>query len=405
MLSIYDLTVEQKTTPLGLDEKQPAFSWKLKSERQDVLQKSYRLTVSDETGTVWDSGEVQSEQSTFVCYAGAALKACTEYVWTVEVSDGVETARAESRFETGLLDGRAFEGYADWITHPLPAEEASSPVFTKIFCVEKEVKRARLYATALGLYEAELNGQKLDDTFFAPGWTNYKKRLQYQTYPVALTHGVNELCFTLGRGWYCGKLGFDPQPNNYGDRTALLAMLCVEYADGSTDVIGTSETWQVSTGMIRFSEIYDGETQDTTAKEQPLGMAIRYEHGFDSLIGQENEPVRCLMRMNAQQSFVTPKGELVYDFGQNLTGWTEVQISGKPGQILTLHHAESLDENGNFYTGNLSFAKATDTYTLNGEKQTLRPHFTFHGFRYLWVEGVEEGQEAVFTACHLSTDL
>ena len=405
MLSLYDLTVEQKTAPLGLDEKCPAFSWKLKSERQGVLQKSYRLTVSDENGIVWDSGEIQSEQSAFVLYGGPALKAYTEYVWTVDISDGTETAKAESRFETGLLDGASFEGYAAWITHPLPAEEAASPIFTKIFCVEKEVRRARLYATALGLYEAELNGEKLDDTYFAPGWTNYHKRLQYQTYPVTLTHGVNELRFTLGRGWYCGKLGFDPQPNHYGDRTALLAMLCVEYTDGSSDVIGTNETWQVSTGAIRFSEIYDGEKQDTAVREQPLGMAVRYEHGFDTLIGQENEPVRCLLRMDAEKSFVTPKGELVYDFGQNLTGWVEVQISGKPGQILTLHHAESLDENGNFYTGNLSFAKATDTYTLNGEAQILRPHFTFHGFRYLWVEGLEAGQEAVFTACHLSTDL
>ena len=405
MLDIYDLTVEQKTAPLGLDEKQPAFSWKLQSDRQGVMQKSYRLTVSDESGLVWDSGVVESGQSTFVLYAGPALKARTAYTWTAEVSDGSETAKGDSSFETGLLDGSAFEGYAEWITHPLAAGEAASPVFTRIFCVEKEVRRARLYATALGVYEAEVNGEKVDDTYFAPGWTNYHKRLQYQTYPVTLHHGVNELRFTLGRGWYCGKLGFDPQPDNYGDRVALLAMLCVDYTDGSSEVIGTGKTWQVSTGIIRSSEIYDGETQDTTAAESPLGMAVRYEHGFDTLTGQENEPVRCLMRLDAQKSLVTPKGELVYDFGQNLTGWVEVQIRGRRGQVLTLHHAESLDENGNFYTGNLSFAKATDTYTLNGEAQVLRLHFTFHGFRYLWVEGLEEEQEAVFTACHLSTDL
>ena len=405
MLSIYDLTVEQKTAPLGLDEKQPAFSWKLKSEGQGVLQKSYRITVSDENGTVWDSGEEQSEQSTFVCYAGAALKARTEYVWTVEVSDGTETARAESRFETGLLDGRAFEGDAGWITHPLPASEPAGPVFTRVFCVEKEVRRARLYATALGLYEAELNGVPLADTYFAPGWTNYHKRLQYQTYPVDLTPGFNELRFTLGRGWYCGKLGFDPQPDNYGDRVALLAMLRIDYEDGSSEVIGTDETWQVFTGAIQSSELYDGESQDTTAAWRPLGMAVRYEYGFGTLTAQENEPVRCLMRLEPEKAFITPRGECVYDFGQNLTGWVEVTITGKNAQTLTLHHAESLDENGNFYTGNLGVAKACDTYVLNGEEQTLHPHFTFHGFRYLWVEGLEEGQEAVFTACHLSTDL
>ena len=135
MLSLYDLTVEQKTAPVGLDELHPAFSWKLKSDRQNVCQQKYQLTVRDGEKTVWDSGEVQSEQSAFVLYGGPTLKARTEYVWIVEISDGTETAKSESRFETGLLDGASFEGYAAWITHPLPAEEAASPVFTKIFCV------------------------------------------------------------------------------------------------------------------------------------------------------------------------------------------------------------------------------------------------------------------------------
>ena len=165
MLTLYDLTVEQKNSPLGLDEKRPAFSWKLRSDRQSIYQKNYRLALMTGENTVWDSSLVDGGQSAFVVYGGPALKACTEYVWKLEVSDGTETARAESHFETGLLDGRAFDGYAEWITHPLPAEEASSPIFTKIFCVEKEVKRARLYATALGLYEAELNGNKLDVLF------------------------------------------------------------------------------------------------------------------------------------------------------------------------------------------------------------------------------------------------
>lgn len=405
MLKLYDLTIESMTEPLGIDEAQPRFGWKLESDHNDTLQTAYRLTVSN-GAVLWDSGRVESAQSIFVDYAGPALAPRTAYTWEVTVWDNHgETAAASAKFETGLLSGAAFDGEAMWITHPLPAEDPASPVFTKIFCVEREVRRARLYASALGLYEVELNGQKLGDTYFAPGWTNYHRRLQYQTYPVELTSGVNELRFTHGKGWYCGALGFNPTPNNYGDRTALLAMLCIDYADGGHEVIGTGETWQVSAGAIRFSEIYDGETQDWTAEERPLGMARRYDYGFDTLIAQENEPVRCLMRLDALKSFVTPRGELVYDFGQNLTGWVEVQISGHRGQKITLHHAESLDENGNFYTGNLSFAKATDSYVLHGERQTLRPHFTFHGFRYLWVEGLEEGQEAVFTACHLSTDL
>ena len=147
MLSLYDLTVDLKTKPVGLDEKCPSFSWKLKSDRQGIRQGSYRLIVTDGEISVFDSGVTASEENVFVPYEGDALKPCTVYSWKVEVSDGTETASAESFFETGLLDGHAFEGYAEWITHPLPTEETLSPVFAKIFCVEKEVKRARLYAT------------------------------------------------------------------------------------------------------------------------------------------------------------------------------------------------------------------------------------------------------------------
>lgn len=409
MLSLYDLTVEQRTEPLGIDEMYPAFSWKLKSDQNNVFQKTYRLCVKDGEKTVWDSGTANSEQSTFVVYGGPVLKERTRYTWSVTVSDGNETAEAESFFETGLQSGRSFEGCAEWITHGMSHEETASPVFTKTFCVAKDVERARLYATALGVYEAECNKERITDgkgeDYFAPGWTNYHKRLQYQTYPVTLVQGVNELRFTLGKGWYCGKLGFNPQPDNYGDTTALLAMLVIEYTDGSEEIVGTNETWTVSKGTIMFSEIYDGEKQDTSAKETQLGNAQRYQYSYEILTAQENEPVRCLKRLDPVKSFVTPAKELVYDFGQNLTGWVEIEIEGKKGQTLSLDHAESLDENGNFYNENLSFAKANDTYVFNGTKQILRPHFTYHGFRYIRVKGLEENQEVKFTACHLSSDL
>lgn len=409
MLSLYDLTIEQKTAPVGIDEARPAFSWKLRSDKSNVIQQSYRIRVSDEKTEIWDSGKVCGSQSAHVVYGGPALRARTEYRWTVTVHDGEDEASAASAFETGLLDGTAFEESAGWITHTLPSEETASPIFCKAFCVCKKIARARLYATALGVYEVELNRETVGDgkgeTYFAPGWTNYKKRLQYQTYPLTLANGINELRITLGNGWYKGKLGFNPTPNLYGDRTALLAMVCIDYADGSHEIIGTDETWTVCTGFIRFSEIYDGERQDSLQAGCDLGNAVRFEYGYDTLVGQENEPVRCITRLDVREKIVTPKSELVYDFGQNLTGWVEVRIRGRAGQLLTLHHAESLDENGNFYTDNLSFAKAADSYVLNGEAQTLRPHFTFHGFRYIRVEGLEDGQEVTFTACHLSTDL
>ena len=259
MLKVYDLTIEQKTEPLGLDELQPRFSWKLESGHQNVFQTAYRLIVSNGE-EMWDTGRVESGQSTLIEYLGAVFAPRTEYRWEVTVWDNCgESAAASSRFETGLLNGSAFQDHAAWITHPFPKEETASPVFIRSFHADKEVRRARLYATALGLYEAELNGETLGDgkgeVFFAPGWTNYHKRLQYQTYPLEVKEGANELRITLGRGWYCGALGFNPTPDNYGDRTALLAMLAIDYADGTSEVIGTDESWTVTTGAVRFSEV------------------------------------------------------------------------------------------------------------------------------------------------------
>ena len=406
MLKLYDLTIEYKHEPLGLDEVQPRFGWKLDSDCTGTLQTAYRLLLTRGGETVWDSGKVESSQSILVEYLGPNLEPRTEYTWNVTVWDNHgESAAAESHFETGLLRGDAFEGKARWITHTLGKESPVSPVLYKDFTVSGQVAKARLYATALGMYEAEINGEKADDTYFAPGWTNYRKRLQYQTYAVTLREGENRLALTLANGWYKGTLGFMPQPNNYGDTTAALAALCITYADGHEEWIGTDESWLSTTGAIRFSEIYDGETQDFTAQPAAPQHALPFDYGFDTIIGQENEPVRCLQRLPVVKEFTTPKGEKVYDFGQNLTGWVEVEIYGEPEQKLTLRHAESLDENGNFYTENLSWAKATDTYTLRGGKQTLHPHFTWHGFRYLCVEGLKYGQNVHFTACHLSTDL
>ena len=406
MLKLYDLTIEYKHEPLGLDEVQPRFGWKLESDSHDTLQTAYRLQLLCDGESVWDSGRVESAQSILIEYLGPNLTPRTEYDWTVTVWDNHgETAEGTSRFETGLLNGSAFEGKAHWITHTLGKESPVSPVLYKDFTVSGQVAKARLYATALGMYEAEINGEKADDTYFAPGWTNYHKRLQYQTCAVTLHSGKNRVALTLANGWYKGKLGFMPQPNNYGDTTAALAALCITYADGHEEWIGTDESWLSTTGAIRFSEIYDGETQDFTAESAAPQPAKLFDYGFDTIIGQENEPVRCLQRLPVVKEFTTPKGEKVYDFGQNLTGWVEVEIYGEPGQKLTLLHAESLDENGNFYTENLSWAKATDTYTLRGGKQTLHPHFTWHDFRYICVEGLKYGQNVQFTACHLSTDL
>ena len=171
------------------------------------------------------------------------------------------------------------------------------------------VKKARLYATALGMYEAQVNGEPVDDTYFHPGWTNYRKRLQYQTYAVTLHSGKNRVALTLANGWYKGTLGFMPEPNHYGDTTAALAALCITYADGREEWIGTDESWLCTTGAVQFSEIYDGETQDFTADPAAPQPARLFNYGFDTIVGQENEPVRCLQRLPVVKEFTAPNGE------------------------------------------------------------------------------------------------
>ena len=182
MLKLYDLTIEYKHEPLGLDEVQPRFSWKLESDKQDTVQAAYRLALNCGGKTVWDSERVESEQSILNEYLGPNLTPRTGYTWTVTVWDNHgETAEAASRFETGLLSGSAFEGKAQWITHTLDKTSPVSPVLYKDFVVTGTVKKARLYATALGMYEAQVNGEPVDDTYFHPGWTNYRKRTAAKT--------------------------------------------------------------------------------------------------------------------------------------------------------------------------------------------------------------------------------
>ena len=414
MLKLYDLTTEYKREPLGLDEAQPRFGWKLDSDQQDTVQASYRLRIVQGGDVVWDSGTVASTQSVLNEYLGPNLTPRTEYDWTVTVWDNHgETAEGTSRFETGLLNGSAFEGKAQWITHAPDKASPVSPVLYKDFVVQGNVKKARLYATALGVYEAEINGEPVDDTYFHPGWTNYRKRLQYQTCAVTLHSGKNRVALTLANGWYKGKLGFMPQPNHYGDTTAALAALCITYEDGHEEWLGTDGSWLYTTGAAQAAEIYDGETQDFTADPAAPQPARLFDYGFDTLVGQENEPVRCLQRVPVVKEFTAPNGDHLFDFGQNLTGWVEVEIYGDKGQKLTLRPAEALDENGNFTQENFQdrarhkeggTAQMLELVCKEG-KNHFKPQFTIMGFRYAKVETDPDLTDAKFTAHAVYSDM
>lgn len=399
MFKISEITVNGSITPIGIDES-PVFCWKLQSDKNDTFQKSFSLTVFD--GKEEWRLEKQSNESINVYYDGE-LVPCALYTVKLTVTDNYgRTAELVSYFETGLLGN--FTG--EWITDGRLGNEAGCPIFKRSFSLKKKVKKARLYSSALGVYFAELNGKRIGNIHMAPGWTNYNKRIEYQTYDVTdVLKEENELYFTVGKGWYRGVVGYFHAVNFYGDKAGLIAELHIEYTDGTKDVIKTDNNWTWNTGAVRDSEIYDGEYVDFTFVPKEDKQVSILNHSKNILVSQECPSAKMLEEVSAKQLIVTPEGDKVIDFGQNLTGFVKAKIKGKRGQKVTIRHAEVLDENGNFYTVNLRAAKATDTIICSGGTDDFAPEFTFHGFRYIAVDGLENINLGDFTAVVCYSDL
>ena len=278
------------------------------------------------------------------------------------------------------------------------AENANTFVLEQKFTV-RSAKKVTLFATALGVYFAEVNGVRVGDGYLAPGWTSYNKTLQVQEYDITplVKEGENILSLTVNEGWYCGALTWERKRDTYGKQPAVCADLI---ADGKR-ILSTDESWSARESFIRESGIYDGETQDYTAERKPLApVAVAFDK--KALVPQMCELVRTTGRIPVKEVIRTPKGELVYDFGQNLAGVVEVKTPVGFDGTLTLRHAEIL-VGGNFYTENLRSAKATDMFTCKGA-HTLSAEFTFHGFRYMKLEGADLPVENI-TALVRHTDM
>lgn len=405
MLVITELTCEYRKNPLGLDVQAPCISWQLTSNQQNTMQSRYRVQVAQSNkfeDILWDTGEIYSSQSVHIAYGGPPLLPRTRYYYRVRVSDnhGEESDWSTPAFwETGMM--AADQWQARWITSPFEEEtelETSPLMRTGFFC-EKEVASARIYVTALGFYTLYLNGKRVGDDYFAPGWTSYAKRLQYQTYDVTamLLYGENALGAILGNGWYAGYIAWERGKGFYGDRRALLLQMYIRYADGSEDVIVSGENWKCATSAILMAEIYHGETYD--ARREKNGWdhpgyvdgdwtpAAVYDHPKDILVAQECTLPQIINELPVIDMFCTPAGETVLDFGQNMVGFVRFSVEGKRGDVVSFRHAEVLDKAGNFYTANLKGAKQTIRYILKGEGvESYQPHFTFQGFRYICID-------------------
>jgi alpha-L-rhamnosidase len=406
---VVKMVCEYHTNPIGIDAANPRLSWQIFSDEDNIKQTAFEIRVanslqnlSKKEGLLWNSGKTESEQSVNVSYNGSILKSMERAYWQVRIWDNKNKVSEWSEpayWEMGILEPQT------WKSSFIGLKQGNETgklrpcqYFRKEFSFTKKVKSARLYITSLGLYQVFINGQKVSSDLFTPGWTSYNKRLQYQTYDVSsMLKDKTSIGAILGDGWYRGSIGWG-QNNYYGDRLALLLQLKIDYVDGTSDMVTTGQGWKVTTGPILTSEIYHGETYDAQLEmpgwNQPgfddskWNEAVIIDHGKDMLISSVSNPVKAIKEIKPVKLFKTPKGETVFDMGQNMVGWVRLKVKGNKGDQIILKFAEVLDKAGNFYTENLRVAKSTDTYILRGGgDEVFEPHFTFHGFRFVKMDG------------------
>jgi alpha-L-rhamnosidase len=416
------LRCEYEVDPLGLDTPQPRLSWWLNDDARGARQSAYQVVVkggpAGEPGdTLWDSGRVQSDHSIQVPYGGPALRSRQRCQWQVRTWNGTGEASGWSEpasWEMGLLQRADWHG--QWIAAPIVGGPYSIPAaayLRKEFTVARRVVQARLYVTALGLYEFEVNGQKVGTNQLAPGRTEYTKRVPYHTYDVTslVGSGANGCGAILGDGWYCGHLHSDPR-QTYGDRPKLLAQLELQFADGTTQIVATDPTWLAGEGPIRSSDLLMGEDYDARLEipgwsapgftpKSAWVPAVPFDEPAVQVVAHRAPPIRKTHEVKPVAPPVASanKRRHIFDFGQNMVGHVRLRVrNAAPGQVIDLRHVEMLDKDGKPYVLSLRTARAIDHYTTRGSgggEETFEPRFTFHGFRYVEVRDYPGGNPTV----------
>ncbi len=449
-MTVSRLRCEYKTDPLGIDEASPRLSWVLESNQRGQTQTAYRILVSSSRdhldlnqGDLWDTGKVASDATIQIPYQGKSLKSGRQCFWKVMVwdRDGKPSNWSAPVFwSMGLLSESDWS--AQWIGLDLPWQKVSrrlyqaltflptltgsqgkiylpTPYLRKTFQLDKPVQRATVYVTALGLYELHMNGRRVGSDYFTPGWTDYNKRVLYQTYDVTsllVPENTNVIGAILSDGWYAGNVAGRGQ-RFYGSKLRLRLQMEIEYVDGTTQRVVSDASWLASHGPIREADIQAGETYDAR-----LEMPGWSDAGFDDknwkpvAVGSEPTgrvlaypgiPVRKMMEMRPVSLNEPKPGVFVYDLGQNFAGWARLKVSGKAGDKVVMRFAERLNPDGTIYTANLRTARVTDTYILKGNGEEIwEPRFTYHGFQYVEVAGFpgKPGLDAI-TGVALYNDL
>ncbi len=454
------LRCEYRVNPLGIDASCPRLSWIVETDERSWKQSGYRIQVAsspellrDGTADLWDSGRVTSDQTVNISYAGRALASRDQCYWQVRAWDenGEPTAFSEmAHWSMGLL--KPTDWQAEYISYrdDTPVFQDRDQLFLpaarqyrKTFRAARKVRRATWYATALGIYELSINGQRVGDALFAPGWTDYHQRAYFNTYDVTplLVEGENALGAYVADGWYSGYLGFGLLTQigteqigrySYGKTPSWMGQLEVEYDDGAREVVCTDRSWKVSgEGPIREADFLMGESYDArrefpgwnqpgfddrewqpairatenghpqanfyefrnpasggapSIESRPIDLGFRRPPRLEAFPGV---PVRPMEEMQPVSISSPQDGVYIFNLGQNFAGIVRLRVKGPKGTRIRLRYGEMLHPDGRLMTENLRKARAIDEYVLRGDPagETFTPRFTFHGFQYVEVTG------------------
>ncbi|MBR5085229.1 MAG: family 78 glycoside hydrolase catalytic domain, partial [Prevotella sp.] len=431
-VTVWNLRTENLENPLGIDTATPRLSWMSQSDKNNTIQTSYHIIVASSEekaqryeGDLWDSGEVQSTEQLWIPYAGKTLKSNQRAWWRVRINTNKgRSAWSEiANFGIGLLSESQWG--SRWIgLERLMLDEATglhtrlaARYLRKEFTIKKEVKRATVYISGLGLYELYINAQRIGNQVLAPVPTDYRRSVMYNAYDVtdALHKDANAIGVILGNGRMFPMRQNKPyKAPVFGFPKCRFEMI-VEYADGSTEKVRSDESWKVTTeGPIRANNEYDGEIYDARMElgawtqvgydDSQWLMAERTDIPTGELHGQMTPNMTIIEELHPK-NITTHNGKIIVDFGQNMAGWVTMRIRGAEGDTIHLRFAEKLNAEGGLYTANLRDAQCEDLYICNGGENgaTWHPTFVYHGFRY--VEAPAGYTAADFTAQVISDQM
>lgn len=398
-MQITNILINHMTEPLGFLYEHLRVEFTVETDHFEKIQKQVLLTAEEET--VYQTDFLPFDNNSFEIDIDLQPRTRYEVTINLQTADG-EITTGTSFFETGKM---AEPFTAHWIANK--DKNIQNTLFKKEIEIDKEIASARLYMTALGLYETSIDARKVGDEFLAPGVNAYDQWIQLQTYDVTdqLTLGHHELIISTADGWYKGPYGFiEGVKDIYGDQHRTLAEYHIDYTDGSHQVIGTDDSWLTTAGNVTQSSIYYGEDRDDTYVIDNWEPVVLLDSSFEQLTDRLSLPLRVKETLDVQEVLETPAGETVLDFGQNNAGLFRFYNRTPKGTRIYLQVGEILQE-GNFYRDNLRTARAAFEYISDGIEKWVQPHFTYYGYRYMKVEGIDNLDPADFKADVIYSDM